>query len=232
MIGQEKIFKMKKTESYNNAAVLNELVTRVLCDTAPRWGRADAAYLFAETRDNDGSVLAAGEFLWRLGRVRRVCIVNQKAWVAFPGFDSWKKKLLRTGVPRTRIAGIPLAQDFPPSTDAEATGLIRFAEARGWQTIYIVAQPLHQLRAFVSCVSAAKREKSNVFIFNFTGFPQRWEDRIVHSQGIQRGTRSNLIHKELKKISRYFKKGDLVSPGNVLKYMNKRDERIKSNKIL
>lgn len=232
MIGQEKIFKMKKAEPYKDAAVLNELVTRVLCDISPRGGRANALYLFGETRDNENSVIAAGEFLWRLGRVSRVCISNQKAWAAFPGFDSWEKKLIKAGVPRARITGIPLAQDFPPSTDAEAAGLIRFTEARGWRTIYIVAQPLHQLRAFVSCVSVAKREKSNVFIFNFTGFPQRWEERIVHSQGIQRGTRSNLIRKELKKISRYFKKGDLVSPGNVLKYMNKRDERIKSNKIL
>ena len=85
------------------------------------------------------------------------------------------------------------------------------------------APPLHQLRAFISCVSVVRRGRAKVHIFNFVGLPQRWEDHVVHSQGVQRGTRSGLIHKELKKIERYFKKDDLVSPREVLKYMDRRD---------
>lgn len=45
---------------------LDELVTRVLCDTSPARA-ADAAYLFGETADNESSVLAAALLAWRLG---------------------------------------------------------------------------------------------------------------------------------------------------------------------
>lgn len=217
-------YPMVSVRAYKDAEILDELITRVLCDTQPARGKADGVYLFGETKDNEASVLAVGEFLYRLGRVRYVLLCGFRGGGGYPGFESWKKKLIKAGVSNKKIIDVPPASDFPPSTDAEAFGLIRFAKKHGLKTIYIAAPPIHQLRAFVSSVSATKRERSKIRLFNFVGFPQRYEDHIVHSQGIQRGTRSNLIRKELKKVERYFNKGDLESPEEILKYMNKRDD--------
>ena len=69
---------MAITRGYKDSEILDELVTRILCDTQPPRGRADAVYLFGETKDNEASVIAAGEFLYRLGRVHYVLINNLK----------------------------------------------------------------------------------------------------------------------------------------------------------
>lgn len=214
---------MKDRSTYTDGIVLDELLTRVLCDTGPRAKVADAAYLFGETRDNETSVLAAGEYLWRLGRVRHLCIINQKRGHGFPGFESWKRKLVKRGIPPTIVLAVPLTTEFPPSTHAEAASLIRFATLHRWRRLFIVAPPLHQLRAFVSCVSVQKDKRAAVKFYNFVGFPQRWKKHIIHSQGVQKGTRSHLLRKELLKIQGYLEHNDLVSPHDVLKYMDRRD---------
>lgn len=213
-------------KDYEDVSVLSELITRVFCDVDLHGGVADGVFLFAQTLDNEKSVLAKGVQLWNLGCAKQIFIIDlKKSGFGFSGFNSWKKKLIKAGIPATCIIGIYLVHDIHPSTDAEALSLIRFIKKNNLHKVYIVAHPLHQLRAFISSVSAMKREKTEVHLFNFVGFPQRWDEYIVHSQGIQRGTRSALISKELEKIIRYFKKGDLISPRGVLKYMNSRDAR-------
>lgn len=202
---------------------LDELITRVLCDTAPRQ-KVDAAYLFGETADNEASVLKAGVFLYGLGPVQQLAICGMGKKDGYPGFRSWTKKLASMGIPQKDIYLIQLAKDFPPSTDAEALGLVRYAKSKGWKSLYVVAPPLHQLRAFITTVSHAIKEKSNVKIYSFPGIPQSWEEHVVHSQGIQKGTRSELLAKELEKIEKYYRKGDLVSGEEVLGYLNRRDK--------
>jgi hypothetical protein len=214
---------MKKIKAYQDSEVLDELVTRILCDTQPIGGRADVVYLFGQTKDNEASVMAAAEVLWALNRVKYVSTSAEGRGHGYPGFDVWKKKLIKRGIPGRRIVGISNSSQFPPSTDAEAVSLVRVARARGWKNVYISAPPIHQLRAFISTVSALSHAKTKLNIFNFVGLPQRYEDHIVHSQGIQKGSRSSLIRKELEKIEHYSEKGDLLSPEEVLAYLNKRD---------
>ena len=201
---------------------LDELVTRIFSDTAPR-AKVDTAYLFGETEDNEASVLKAGVFLYGMGPARRIAICDAPAGHGYPGFDNWRPKLVGMGVPAKDICGVSLAGDFPPSTHAEALGLVRFAKKRGWKSVYVVAPPLHQLRAFVTTVSEVIKEKSKLSVYSFPGIAQNWEEHIVHSQGIQKGTRAELLAEELKKIEKYYKKGDLVSGEEVLKYLDKRD---------
>lgn len=78
-------------------------------------------------------------------------------------------------------------------------------------------------RVFITSVSFAQKENRKLKMYNFPGVPQRWEERIIHSQGIQRGTRSELIGKEFEKIERYRKEGSLISIKKVLTYLNERD---------
>src|SRR5258708_1286070 len=198
----------------------DELVTRVLCDTAAPARLADAAYLFGETADNESSGLAAALLAGKLGRAKRIALCGEKGSHGYPGFDNWKKKLVQLGITAASIVGIPISHAFPPSTHAEAWGLAQHAKKNKWKNIYVVAPPMHQLRAFVTTVTAFTREGAPTRIFNFVGLPQRWEEHIIHSQGIQEGTRSELLGEELKKIEKYYRKGDLISGEEVLKYLN------------
>ncbi len=214
--------KSENFESYSYAE-LDELITRVLCDTASPARVVDAAYCFGETLDNESSVLAAALLVWKLKRVNRIALCGEKAVAGYPGFENWKAKIVKLGIGAKNIIGIPTDHDFPPSTHAEAWGLARYARKSKWKNIYVIAPPLHQFRAFVTTVTAFKREKVPARIYNFVGLPQRWEEHIIHSQGIQEGTRSELLGEELKKIETYYKKGDLVSADEVLKYLDDRD---------
>lgn len=213
---------MRRAKGYLDVKNVSELITRVFCDVSPH-RKADAIYIFGESLDNEDSVLEAGISLWKSGRARLVCIPSQSAfWIT--RYKAWKKRLVNGGVPESRILGIPLSSDFPPSTDAEAGGLADSAKLHNWKNIYITASPLHHLRAFISTISALERKKIKLNIFNYVGMAQSWNKNIIHSQDIQRGTRRELIYKEIRKIERYFQKGDLVSSKSALKYLDNRDE--------
>lgn len=204
-------------------STLDELITRVLCDTAPN-GPVDVAYLFGETKDNQESVLRAGALLYLTGPAEKIAICGLKKSHGYPGAESWWEKLISLGVPEEDIYEISPAKDFPPSTHAEALGLARYAKSKNWKSVYVVAPPLHQLRAFVTTVTETLQEYPKLLIYSFPGMPQNWEEYIVHSQGIQKGTRSELLTEELKKIEKYYKKGDLVSAEEVLRYLDWRDD--------
>lgn len=209
-------------EDYHDVHALTELVIRVYTDvhaTDP----ADVAYLFGQSINNEDSVLTGAIFLWNAGRVKQLCISAESA----PGFirsAEWRARLIHAGVPETQIDALPHVSIFPRSTDAEAESIIERAEICGWKNIYLVSTPVHQLRAFISVVSALKRKKAELQVFNCVGSAQRWDESVMHSQGVQRGLRRDLVHKELEKIEHYFQKGDLIAPREVLAYLNKRDE--------
>lgn len=203
---------------------LDELITRVLCDAATS-GKVEAAYLFGETRDNQSSVLKAAVFLYGLGPVKKLGLCGLSEGHGYPGFENWRDELVEMGVKKEGIFSVPPSDKFPPSTDAEAWGLINYAKSNGWKNIFVIAPPLHQLRAFVSTVSAVIKSKSNLMVYSFPGIPQSWEEHITHSQGILKGTRSELLGDELAKIEKYYKNGDLVSAADVLEYMDERDKK-------
>jgi len=218
---------MKEKKRSNNIASsyfeLNELITRVFCDATPP-GQIDAAYLFAETPDNEVSVFEAGSFLYDMKLIKKVAICKFKKALGYLGSKNWLRKLVAMGVIEKDVEKIPPGRDFPPSTQAEALGLVRFAMQKGWKSIYIVAPPLHQLRAFITTISEVVKEKSKLKVYSFPGLPQKWGDCIVHSQGVHKGTRSNFLGMELKKIEKYYRKGDLISTKSILTYLDARDQ--------
>ena len=60
-------------------------------------------------------------------------------------------------------------------------------------------------------------------IFNQPAAAMPWNESVLHSQGILKASRAELIHHELERINKYYKQGDLISCSEVLDYLNKRD---------
>jgi hypothetical protein len=200
--------------------VVTELRTRVLCDVEPPH-RVDAVYLFGETVDNELSVIDAGGSLWHSGHVHAVAICGMEAKSGYPGFTSWQSQLQERGV--GTILGVNVPQQPAVHTLDEAKALIRHAKEEGWKTLYITAEPFHQVRAFVSVVTALAGDYARLRIYNHVGRVLNWNEDVVHSQGVLRGKRSRLIRTEASNTDRYQRKGDLVSYEEALAYLNRRD---------
>lgn len=204
---------------------LIELIIRTLCDTLPK-RTVDAAFLFGQTKDNQQSVFGSAQHLLQQRHVRKIVIMHTDALSGYPGFESWRRALIRTGIQDTLIEGAPSPETTSLNTLIEARALVRHAELRGYNSLIVCASPFQQPRAFMTSVSVAMRAYPELEIYSQPGLALPWHEKATHSQGLTTGTRAALIAEELNRIERYQGQGDLASVGEVLDYLNKRSKRL------
>lgn len=157
---------------------LFRLATLVMSDPIPS-NKADTAYLFGHTPDNEVSILEAGLALYQNGTTPTLGVVGggpytppnspSDAKVAYSGCKVWSDWLVEHGVSRDDIYVIPR----PPlaNTGTEAYRLIHLAKACEWKTMCVVACPLHMLRAFTNTVACALRNYPELLIYAKPGTP-------------------------------------------------------------
>jgi hypothetical protein len=201
---------------------LARLLIRVLCDTRPA-EVADGAFLFGQTPDNQESVFVAAAQLLDTNLVRRILFVDTPPMSGFPGFRAWQTALNGLGIGNLQIEGITGVESEILHTLIEAEAMVKFARDRNYRSLYVVAPPFHQPRAFMTAVTAALRYYPALKLYSQPGAPQPWEESVVHSQGQTRGFRLALIDGELDRIRKYNAKGDLASVEEVLAYLQRRD---------
>jgi len=199
-----------------------ELLTRTLCDPGPEI-KADGAYLFGQTADNQQSVLEAGESLMNQHRAQKLLIPGSAPQGGYPGFQAWHQALIALGIEETDVSGVPVSLASSLNTLTEAQALVRYAETNHLARVFIVAAPFHQLRAFITTVSVVLREFPKLRVYNQVGTALLWNETVYHSQGTLQCTRSELIQSELVRIERYRRKGDLVSEEEISRYLHWRD---------
>lgn len=205
-----------------------ELMTRVLCESQVPWRDIDGVYLFGQTSDNEDSVLNMAVEIHTLLR-KRIFLCDGETGHGYPGFPMWQKKLLARGVGEDSIFPIRTPYEKNINTHSEAESLVGFAKSNDWEKAVVVAPPFHQLRAFITAVSVAVREYPELQIWSCVGTPLDWGTRVRHSQGTTVGTRIELLAGELARIHKYYEKGDLISAGDVLSYLNRRDAQKEKN---
>jgi hypothetical protein len=199
-----------------------ELLLQTLCDLPPATP-ADGAYLFGQTVDNQTSVFRTGVDLIQRQQARRLLIADSVSRSGYPGFAAWYQALMDLGLKTDKIRGVP-THSFPIlHTLTEATALVRYAKAEKMRTIFVVAAPFHQLRAFMTTVTVALQKFPELRIYNRPGQALPWHETVRHSQGSLECQRSELIYSELERIERYQVKGDLASPEQILAYLSQRD---------
>ncbi len=204
---------------------LVELTARVLRDTPPPC-RLPAAYLFAQTEDNEASVLGAGLELLCGERIEVLRLPGCPAIAGYPGFNHWQAKLVAAGAPPQRIEAVALEVAAGINTKVEAEAAVRLALARGDCALAVVAAPFHQLRAFMTAVRVALAEHTALRLYSFPGLALPWAEQVTHSQGTVSATRAGLIEPELRRIERYTEKGDLIQVHQVLDYLDQRERSI------
>jgi hypothetical protein len=201
---------------------LLEITIRVMCDVRAE-NTIDAVYLYGQTQDNQSSVLSAACQMLKEKRIRKILIADSGPKSGYPGFTLWEKALREMGVPKTALSGVDLRQTTTLNTLIEANAMIQYAKRNQYESIYIVASPFHQLRAFMTSVTAAQNFYPEIKIYSHNGHPLPWRDHVVHSQGETSGRRRELIGGEFERIKKYQQKGDLAQDADVLNYLNQRD---------
>lgn len=202
-----------------------ELTTRVTADTLPR--STNAGYLVAETKDNAPSVLRRGAQLWGQG-VPAIATQQGGEGFGFCGFDYSASELVSFGVPREVIIPVPYSfEDFGGvvNTFTELLNLARFGKKEKWGRMFLVAPMFHQLRSFITMVTAVDHEYPELKVYNCVGAYLPWGESVVHSQGTT-GTRLDLVVGEIKRIQAYQQNGKpypLVSVERALEYLDQRD---------
>ncbi|KAA5544133.1 YdcF family protein [Adhaeribacter rhizoryzae] len=201
-----------------------ELVIRALCDTIPR--TVDATYLFAQTPDNQASVLFKGRQLLEKSITPKIMFAETGERSGYLGYDAWKKQLLAWNVAETNMEGVTVGYDVILHTLSEAEAMMQQVKHKGYQTVVVVAPPFHQPRAFMTAITAALRLYPEVKLYSQPGETLPWLGEAVHSQGNEKALRKDLIQGEAERIAKYQAQGDLAQFEEVLEYLNNRDAAV------
>lgn len=204
--------------------MIEELIIRTLCDTLPE-EPADALFLFGQTEDNQESVLAAARQLLQQKQAKKILLLNSGPISGWPGFESWKKALIRAGVGEEMLEPVPPvpADTNILHTGIEAESLVAHALKQRYKHLIVTAAPFQQPRAFITAVTAALQSYPELHLYSHPGKALPWKEEVVHSQGKVQAARAGLVAGEMKRIQKYHEKGDLASVEDVIIYLNKRD---------
>ncbi|UCD52053.1 MAG: hypothetical protein JSW27_05325, partial [Phycisphaerales bacterium] len=122
-----------------------ELLVRILCDTLPA-ERADAAYLFAQTEPNQGSVFPVARELLERGMAGKILISDCDAKCGYIGATAYRQAMIASGISEEAIEDVPMEPTEILHTLIESKALIRHARAKGYRTLIVVSAPFHQER--------------------------------------------------------------------------------------
>lgn len=186
---------------------------RVMADSFPKG--CDAAYLFGQTKDSKTSVLNKGSELYYNGYAKHVALTALGATNGYPGYDSWREGLWKLGLGDNTIVPIPVTEEPVPNTFTEAVEFVRHAKAKGWKSVVCVAPAFHLPRAFLGMVTALNAEYPELRAYACQGAPMGWNDPVTHSQGVQQGSRAELVYAEFGKLLSY---ENLLHPCAALEY--------------
>lgn len=210
-----------------------KLIIRIYSDTPPLNGHASMAYIFGQTPENEDVALQAAAKLYHEGVTPRIAFDNLPPNPeTYSGPEAWRDHLQSLGVNPEHTLLIELASELPPSTDAEAWGLVRYIRRAYWDSLIIIATQIHQLRAFITTVSYLVKERMPYLrVYNSLPSAKSWMEEVRHSATMPRASRFEQLDGEFAKIERYYGKGDLLPGETVLNYLDKRDVALTDEEV-
>ncbi len=199
------------------------LAHRILRDELPT-KKLDAACFFGQTHENDRVALETISINYSgLPILVGKCDTIQKEnRLLVRGHHAWQGYLEGRGCKNVVI--YPMSDKLPPSTDAEALGMVPIIKKRSWKRLVIVVPPLHAIRAFVSLISAClKNNLNHIAIWSAPCDALAWNENVFHSGSMPAAPREKQIQGELDKIMRYCEKGDYLTAKEILDYLRTKD---------
>jgi len=222
---------LAKVNLFPDPSEVLRLTTLVLADFNPT-GRADAAYLFGHTPDNEVSILNKGAELWSSEQTDQIVLCGGGSYLApnrpdakcaYSGAPAWRGWLVKNGVLGSDIAELP--RPDLSHTGTEAVAFAKYAKKQNWTTVYIVAWPAHMLRAFANMVAAVNRFYPELLVYCKAGTPLAWGESAVSSQGTVGGARfTTVMDSEWERLNViYGNEFDLAGANEIHDYVLRRE---------
>jgi len=204
-----------------------ELQTLLAAERPPE--QPSLVYLFGQTADNESSVLAVANAYHERGvPIAFIGHDNVDPISGYPGFLDWQQKLKEQGIPlegMQPIRGTTYMEEgvLRSNTYTEAEALVEHARNNNLSSVVVIAPDFHLVRAFTSVVSFALQRYPELKVYAKAGAALPSNEVVTHSQGVVQATREELPAIERERFEIYHRKGDLVSPGEVVAYIKRRD---------
>ena len=208
-----------------NSVQQQELLVRCFCDCLD-CEYVDAVFLHSQTNDNQESVFQVAKLVSNDSRIGCIRMIHSPSQNGYPGYEIWRNALLQESIEESQIKGVPFHPSLSLNTLTESEAMVRLAKENSFRVLWIVASPFQQLRAFMTMISVSLREYPELKVYSRPGSALSWLEEVVHSQGVVRNTRSQLIHSEFDRIRKYQDKGDIASNDEILTYLNQRDGQL------
>ncbi len=228
-------------KSWDNPKLLFALAVATANDTKPK-GVIAPAYLVANNKGLEETITRAGSELYKSGRASFLLVdavpegyfdhyPNTTLWWA--GHEEFRDLLKKDNVPSVDIrslenppADVPGGKPPLIHTASEAEEIVKLAEREKWTDFFVVAHPMHMLRAFALVVTFLVLRRLSVRVYAHTG-PQvsGWCSEAIFNQDgrtgmiLCDGTDGELAR--LRKI--YGNRFDICPAETVIAYLKWRD---------
>lgn len=196
------------------------LAVRLLADVPPAT-KPDVIYVFAETTDNQDSVLNRAIAISNQWGDVPIAVCGSDSQSGCPGFALWRGVLIHRGFPEQNVICVPFPEGTMLHTGTESEALVSAATMNNWKVVVAIAPPFHQVRAMMMLISQILKVGATVWVYSQPGVVQPWHGPVRHSQGELFSSRTAIITGELVRIlaSRPF----LKSSKAILAYLLRRD---------
>ncbi|MEK7113932.1 MAG: hypothetical protein AAB850_00045 [Patescibacteria group bacterium] len=210
---------------------LLQLLPRIFCDYRdPRRGPYKLAFIFGNTIDNEMSSFLRAVELAKTAETKSLGVSEGSLGFGYEGYDHSVGLLKALGLKDTfPIVKFDVGGNV--NTGFEAKVLAEHAKSiagggRDGGDIAIIATPFHIVRAFMTTVTALKRNGDiPVWVYAVPGIPLPWTEEAVHSQGTLKKKRKELLVSELQRLEKYRAPefGGMLSAREVINYLDWRD---------
>ena len=215
----------------DQALALAKLYT-VISQSVPS-DRYEMLYLVAETSDNIASVVNTGVRVWEQGKTSKKSIKLGICGLEHPAApipNVIKEQLYEKGITLDDVVKV-ISSPHPEMGEA---GKFRYFNTRIEMEVMIsyclenkikklgICSPLfHQPRVYMTALCALNKLNASqqLSIYSVVGERLNWNEMVLHSQGVVKELRYNLLNEEMLRVFKYGLTKELASPDEALEYL-------------
>lgn len=178
---------------------------------------SEIGYVVGETTDNLPQSLSSAAIILKQGKIKKVAILDPKSPVydhGYPGPEYCLKGLMDLGVRQDKIIVISPDKPFESiNTASELSIVAEYLKETGYKgNLVLIAPWFHILRSYITLLTALRQNTDKVIV-NALSVPLPPYEKVVHSQGVQTGTRLEIFFQEIVKCIKY---KNLIRAGEAL----------------
>lgn len=206
------------------------LLPRIYSDYRdPRRGSYEMGFIFANVPASEDSSFLRAIGMANAGAIRTLGISEGAKGLGYEGFDHSVERLMTFGwKDQVPIVKLIVEEDGDGvrnvNTGSEAQVLARYAGGiKG--DVALIYPPFHPARAFMTMVTALRRNDVVSRVYSVPGVPLSWSEKVPYGQKGAMKTRGEMLVEELERLEKYRAPefGGMLSAQEVSAYLDWRD---------